>query len=157
MPKGVRTEMFKVPAWHTNENPLQSHSNTFSAQASGYRTSLVPYASVPANYKRSNQFHHGLIQGDRLQWHQLHGRCISTWHTYTHSDQPALCGSPLKAKQQKHRLFPSEGFTMTCNQLHRGALMKSWQTQLPQVCYYLMISVLLSALQTWFQFNSIQY
>lgn len=32
MPKGVWREMFKAPASHTNENPLPSHSNTYSHQ-----------------------------------------------------------------------------------------------------------------------------
>lgn len=116
MPKDVWREMFKAPASHTNENLLLSHSNTHKHALKHTRTSthshsvhkhlatdipLVPYASVPANYKRSNQFHHGPVQGNRLQWHQLHGRCLCTWQPLTHRQgpsQPALCCSPLQGQ-----------------------------------------------------------
>ncbi len=115
MPKDLWREMFKAPASHTNENPLLSHSNTPThAHTSTHShsvhkhlatdTPLVPYASVPANYKRSNQFHHGPVQGNRLQWHQLHGRCLCTWQPLTHKQgpsQPALCCSPPQGQARR--------------------------------------------------------
>lgn len=60
MPKGVWTEMFKAPALHANENPLvsrliQTHTSTHSHSVHKH----LATDSVPANYKRSNQFHHG--------------------------------------------------------------------------------------------------
>lgn len=75
MPKGVWTEMFKAAASHANENPLvscliETHTSTHSHSVHTHLATdspLVAYASVPANYKRSNQFHHGPIQGNRLQ------------------------------------------------------------------------------------------
>lgn len=72
MPKGVQREMFKAPALHTNKHPLLSNSNKHTDALAHIATHsysvhkcldtdtpLVPYASVPANYKRSNQFHRG--------------------------------------------------------------------------------------------------
>lgn len=79
MPKGVWREMFKAAAVHANKHPLLSNSNrrahteasthadtfSFIAPVSRHRQPpSVPYASVPANYKRSNQFHHVLHPGN---------------------------------------------------------------------------------------------
>lgn len=82
MPKGVWREMFKAAAVHTNKHPLLSNSNrhTHTEARTHARTSThshsslrclatdsppsVPYASVPANYKRSNQFHQGPHPGN---------------------------------------------------------------------------------------------
>lgn len=83
---------------------IHTHTHTYSQSEHKHLatdTPLVPYASVPANYKRSNQFHHHPVQGNRLQWHQLHGHCLCTWQPLTHKQgpsQPAFCCSPLQGR-----------------------------------------------------------